>query len=65
MSDFHGHEYNYEASPYLSEPFWEFRDIMRAGSMAQDFTLPTLDGETVTLSDLRGKPVLIEFGSIT
>ena len=24
-----------------------------------------LDGDTVTLSDLRGKPVLIEFGSIT
>jgi hypothetical protein len=44
MSDSHGHEYNYEASPYLSEPFRESRDIMRAGSMAQDFTLPTLDG---------------------
>jgi cytochrome oxidase Cu insertion factor (SCO1/SenC/PrrC family) len=65
MSDFHGHEYNYEASPYLSEPFGESRDIMRAGSMAQDFTLPALDGGTITLSDLRGKPMLIEFGSIT
>ena len=65
MSDFHGHDYNYDASPYLSEPFWEFRDNMRAGTPALDFTLPTLDGDSVTLSDLRGKPVLIEFGSIT
>ena len=65
MSLFHDHEYNFDASPYLLEPHWEFRNIMRAGTTALDFTLPTLDGGTVTLSDLRGKPVLIEFGSIT
>jgi thiol-disulfide isomerase/thioredoxin len=33
----------------------------RAGFRAPDFTLTTLDGETVTLSDLRGQPVLINF----
>lgn len=65
MALFHGHHYNFEASPYLIEPHGEFRNIMRAGEPALDFTLPTLDRTTVTLSDLRGKPVLIEFGSIT
>ncbi|MFQ5855599.1 MAG: TlpA family protein disulfide reductase [Anaerolineae bacterium] len=33
----------------------------RAGFRAPDFTLGTLDGETVTLSDLQGQPVLINF----
>ena len=28
---------------------------------APDFTLPTLDGESVTLSGLRGKPVMLTF----
>ncbi len=31
------------------------------GSPAPDFTLQTLDGETITLSDLRGQPVVINF----
>jgi len=31
----------------------------REGFLAPDFTLQTLDGETVTLSDLRGQAVLI------
>lgn len=33
----------------------------RAGFRAPDFTLATLDGETMTLSDLQGKAVLINF----
>lgn len=37
----------------------------RAGEMAPDFTLPSLDGGEVALSSLRGKPTVIEFGSIT
>ena len=65
MSDFHGHDYNYDASPYLKEPHLEIRNIMRTGESALHFTLPSLDGGDVTLSELRGKPVLIEFGSIT
>ncbi len=31
------------------------------GFLAPDFTLETLDGESVTLSDLRGKAVLVNF----
>jgi thiol-disulfide isomerase/thioredoxin len=33
----------------------------RKGFLAPDFTLVTLDGTTVQLSDLRGRPVLINF----
>lgn len=65
MSDYYGHDYNYDASPYLKEPHLALRDIMKAGEPTLDFTLPSLDGDDVTLSGLRGKPVLIEFGSIT
>lgn len=31
------------------------------GSPAPDFTLQTLEGDTVTLSDLRGRPVVVNF----
>ena len=31
------------------------------GSPAPDFTLPTLDGQTVKLSDFKGQPVFINF----
>lgn len=37
----------------------------RAGEPMPDFTLPLLDGGELTLSSLRGKPVMIEFGSVT
>jgi cytochrome c biogenesis protein CcmG/thiol:disulfide interchange protein DsbE len=33
----------------------------RAGDVAPDFTLKTLDGRTVSLSDYRGKPVVLNF----
>ena len=33
--------------------------------MAPDFTLPLLGGGELTLSSLRGRPVMIEFGSVT
>ncbi len=31
----------------------------QAGFLAPDFSLPTLDGNTIRLSDLRGRPVLV------
>lgn len=31
------------------------------GALAPDFTLTTLEGESITLSDLRGQPVIINF----
>jgi cytochrome c biogenesis protein CcmG, thiol:disulfide interchange protein DsbE len=33
----------------------------RVGFLAPDFVLPTPTGETLTLSDLRGKPVVLNF----
>ena len=33
--------------------------------MAPDFTLPDLEGKQIRLSELKGKPVVIEFGAIT
>lgn len=63
-----GEAYNYEhfnrreAGGKLSD----FKTSLRAGDDAPDFTLPTLDGQRVTLSQFRGhKHVLLEFGSIT
>ena len=35
--------------------------MLTAGSMAPDFTLPSSDGGTVTLSALRGGPVVVYF----
>ena len=37
------------------------RDGLPAGTPAPDFTLPALDGSTVSLSDYRGRPVLLVF----
>jgi len=36
----------------------------RVGESAPDFQLQNLDGQTVSLSDLRGKPMLINFWAI-
>lgn len=55
MQTFHGHDYNYDASPYLRAPHQEFRNFMRAGEATRDFTLPKLDGDSLTLSELRGQ----------
>ncbi len=35
------------------------------GAPAPEFELPTVDGGTLRLSDLRGRPVLLHFGSFT
>lgn len=40
---------------------WQTRDLPAAGTPAPAFTLRTLDGQTVRLKDLRGKPVALTF----
>jgi peroxiredoxin Q/BCP len=35
--------------------------MIKAGDLAPDFTLPTDDGKTLTLSSLRGRPVVLFF----
>ena len=65
MSEFLGKEYNYELWVHSEEGFESFKSTEHAGSPPPDFKLPTLDGGDVRLSKLRGKPVMIEFGSIT
>jgi len=37
----------------------------RTGSQAPDFRLPELDGQTVSLSNFQGKPVLINFWAVS
>lgn len=35
------------------------------GAMAPDFELPTAMGDSLRLSELRGRPVLLHFGSLS
>jgi len=35
--------------------------VVETGEQAPDFTLPDQDGSPVTLSDLRGQPVVLYF----
>ncbi|MCH7800994.1 MAG: redoxin domain-containing protein [Chloroflexi bacterium] len=65
MSEYYGKEYNYDIWEYDGRKFEDFKSIFHAGDRPPDFTLPLLDGGEITLSKLRGKPVVIEFGSIT
>lgn len=64
---FLGKPYNYPLGGWApkSAESQLFRQIARPGDPAPDFTLSTLEGEQVTLSSLRGKAVVIEFGNIT
>ncbi len=65
MSEFLGREYNYSEWKREAGAFELFRTIAYAGDEPPDFTLPAIDGDEVKLSALRGKPVVLEFGSIT
>ena len=60
-----------EFEAHMAEEKERETDVPQVGSMAPDFTVDVLNserkyvGETVTLSDLRGKPVGLIFGSFT
>ncbi|MCH8940385.1 MAG: redoxin domain-containing protein [Chloroflexi bacterium] len=47
-----------------TQPYFR-NDVVKAGQPAPDFTLEDTNGNTVSLSDFRGLPLMIEFGSIT
>jgi len=62
-------EYNFEhfsTKHLLSDAQWtiEKRGI-QPGAMAPDFELARVGGGTLRLSELRGKPVALHFGSFT
>jgi cytochrome oxidase Cu insertion factor (SCO1/SenC/PrrC family) len=70
------HEHlHHDPSPMTGERFAQLKEAMarrdetapKAGDEAPDFELPVLhgDGTTVRLSDLRGRPVALVFGSYT
>ena len=62
-------EYNYEhfRPKHLLADMWRSvkGDGLRPGSEAPDFELRSTDGDPVRLSSLRGRPVLLHFGSGT
>ncbi len=60
--------YNYESfvRSETSARSGDFAGRLRAGEEAPDFSLRTVEGETVRLSGFKGnRHVLLEFGSIT
>ena len=66
VTDFLGSTYNYVhwVMDPSTQPYFR-NEVARAGQPAPDFTVEDIDGNTVSLSDFRGQPVMIEFGSIT
>jgi len=47
---------------HAGEDHWEDLGVVRLPNLSPpDFTLPTLDGESITLGELKGKVVLINF----
>ena len=65
VPEFLGQPYNYDIFARNPEQYPYFRSTARAGERAPDFTLPLPEGGEITLSSLRGKPVVMEFGNIT
>lgn len=61
-------DYNYKNFSFAMDGVgvgrW-LQDGPKPGSPAPEFSLETLDGNRFTLSDLRGRPVVLEFGSYT
>jgi peroxiredoxin len=58
--------YNYDAFGQCEVGAPDFKSVVKVGAQAPEFTLASLDGETISLKDFIGKKhVLLEFGSIT
>jgi len=58
--------YNHDSFGQCDVGAPDFRSVGEVGTKAPDFTLASLEGERVCLSDFQGKRhVLLEFGSIT
>lgn len=62
-------QYNFEhftAKVLVEDGMKTFRaEGICAGEIAPDFQLPQAGGGSIRLSDLRGRPVLLHFGSYT
>jgi hypothetical protein len=76
MTELLEHEHlHHDPTPMTGERFAQLKEAIarreegapKVGDEAPDFHLPVLhgDGATVRLSDLRGKPVALIFGSYT
>ncbi len=62
-------EYNYEhfRPKHLLADLWKTirGEGLQPGTEALDFDMETTEGERVRLSELRGRPVVLRFGSFT
>ena len=62
-------EYNYEhfRPKHLLADLWKTirGEGLQPGAQAPDFEMETTEGERVRLSELRGQPVVVRFGSFT
>ena len=64
--DFLGRDYNLTVwKPTRSEREFFRNEGPRVGTLAPDFTLPSIDGGELNLESLRGTPVVLEIGSMT
>ncbi len=64
----HSDEYNYESFSFTLDNLGiqSWRELAPGlGEVAPDFALEDLEGRSVRLSELRGRPVVLEFGSYT
>jgi hypothetical protein len=64
--DFLGRPYNLTVwKPTRAEREYFRNEGPRAGMLAPDFELPSIDGGKVSLESMRGMPVVLELGSMT
>jgi hypothetical protein len=64
--EFLGRDYNLTIwKPTRAEREYFRNEGPRVGMLAPDFTLPALDGGSLSLEEFRGLPVVLELGSMT